>query len=89
MVKADPPTEEEENAFEAECRDEKYDNSVRKLRQIFETEISEADTYQAIANAALGVFNKAHIDVDFIDPSITGEPDGIIETTITVNVPQI
>lgn len=60
-----------------------------------ETQFTEADTYQAIVNAALPAFETLHIDVDTIDPfdpnrvgaGETG-PDGTIDTSLTVAVPQ-
>jgi hypothetical protein len=52
------------------------------------TEFTEADTYQATANAALDDFTKVGINVDMIDPSIDGEPDGIYEAVIEIDVPQ-
>lgn len=59
------------------------------------TEITEADTYQAVVNGALGAFNKMEIKVDAIDPfdpnrvaaGATG-PDGTIDATALVQVPQ-
>lgn len=59
------------------------------------TEITEADTYQAVVNGALGAFNTANIQVDTIDPfdpnrvaaGATG-PDGTIDATALVQVPQ-
>ncbi len=59
------------------------------------TEITEADTYQAVANAALSAFTEANVSVDTIDPfdpnriaaGATG-PDGKIDATILVQVPQ-
>ena len=60
-----------------------------------ETEFTEADTYQAIANAALPEFESVGIDVDMISPFDhnlvpAGEqgPDGTIDASLTVNVPQ-
>lgn len=59
------------------------------------TEIVEADTWQATANAALGPFQTLHIDVDAVDPFdpnrvAAGEqgPDGTIDAAATVSVPQ-
>lgn len=59
------------------------------------TEIVEADTWQAIANAALGPFETLHIDVDAIDPFdpnrvAPGErgPDGTLDAALTLSVPQ-
>lgn len=60
-----------------------------------ETQFTEADTYQAIVNAALPAFTKLHTDVDTIDPfdpnrvgaGETG-PDGTIEVSLDVDVPQ-
>lgn len=59
------------------------------------TEIVEADTWQATANAAHGPFETLHIDVDTIDPFdpnrvAVGErgPDGTIDAAATVSVPQ-
>lgn len=59
------------------------------------TEIVEADTWQAVANAALGPFETLHIDVDAIDPFdpnrvAAGErgPDGTIDAALTLSVPQ-
>lgn len=52
------------------------------------THISEADTYQAISNAALPIFTQLGVNVDLIEPSIDGVPDGIFEATILVDVPQ-
>lgn len=59
------------------------------------TEIVEADTWQAIANASLGPFETLHIDVDMVDPFdpnrvAPGErgPDGTIDAAATVPVPQ-
>lgn len=58
-----------------------------------ETEFTEADTYQSVANAALSDFTKVHIDVDAIDPydpnlAVAHGPDGKIEASIDINVPQ-
>lgn len=53
-----------------------------------QTHISEADTYQAEANAALSAFEQAAINVDLIDPSLTGEPNGVFEAAIVIDVPQ-
>jgi hypothetical protein len=59
------------------------------------TEIVEADTWQATANAALGAFETLHIDVDTIDPFdpnrvAAGErgPDGTIDAALTLSIPQ-
>lgn len=59
------------------------------------TEIVEADTWQAIENAALGPFETLHIDVDTIDPFdpnrvAPGErgPDGTLDAALTLSVPQ-
>lgn len=59
------------------------------------TEITEADTYQAVVNGALDAFKTIKIDVDMIDPFDpnrvpAGEqgPDGTIDTSATVQVPQ-
>lgn len=56
------------------------------------TEILESDTWQATANAALGAFTEMEIKVDTIDPfdpnrGATG-PDGTIDATVLVTVPQ-
>jgi hypothetical protein len=60
-----------------------------------ETEFTEADTYQAIVNAALPAFEGVRIEVDMISPFdpnrvAAGEegPDGTIDANLTVNVPQ-
>lgn len=58
-----------------------------------ETEFTEADTYQAVENAALSDFTKLHIDVDALDPydhnlAVEHGPDGKIEASIDINVPQ-
>lgn len=53
-----------------------------------DTEFTEADTYQATENAALPEFTRATINVDLIDPSLTGEPDGIFEAVVELDVPQ-
>ena len=59
------------------------------------TEITEADTYQAVANAALSAFTEVKIDVDMIDPFDPnrvpdGEqgPDGTVDASAIVQVPQ-
>lgn len=59
------------------------------------TEISEADTWQGIANAALPAFTTMEIQVDTIDPFdpnrvAPGErgPDGTIDATVLIDVPQ-
>lgn len=52
------------------------------------TEISEGDTYQAIANGALGELNKVGVEVDLTDPSLTGEPDGVIEAAVEFDIDQ-
>lgn len=53
-----------------------------------ETEFTEADTYQATANAELSDFTKVGINVDMIDPSLTGAPNGIFEAVVEIDVPQ-
>lgn len=60
-----------------------------------ETEFTEADTWQAIANAALPAFGKLQMDVDTIDPFdpnrvAHGEkgPDGTLEVSLEVVIPQ-
>lgn len=60
-----------------------------------DTQFSEADTYQAISNAALPAFSGLHIDVDTIDPFdpnrvAVGEtgPDGTIDASLTITIPQ-
>lgn len=59
------------------------------------TEITEADTWQATANAALGAFEDMNIQIDMVDPFdpnrvAAGErgPDGTIDATVLVTVPQ-
>lgn len=57
-----------------------------------DTELTVEDTYQGDALAALPVFNKMQIKVDAIDPhdpnlGATG-PDGTIEATALINIPQ-
>ncbi len=61
-----------------------------------ETQISEADTYQGISNAALPAFEGVHVDVDMtqpFDPNRVGAgetgPDGTIDASLTVEIPQI
>ena len=55
-------------------------------------QINESDTWQAVANAALPAFNTMHIDVDAIDPAdaniATPGPDGVIEVSLDVAIPQ-
>ncbi|MGJ8619613.1 MAG: phage tail terminator protein [Methylophilaceae bacterium] len=53
-----------------------------------DTEFTEADTYQATENAALSDFTKVGINIDMIDPSIDGEPDGTNEAVVEIDVPQ-
>lgn len=60
-----------------------------------ETEFTEADTWQAIENAALPAFGKLQMDVDTIDPFdpnrvAPGEkgPDGTLEVSLEVVIPQ-
>ncbi|HSH72345.1 MAG TPA: hypothetical protein VK974_04730 [Methylophilaceae bacterium] len=57
-----------------------------------QTEITEADTYQAIVNAGLGPFETLHIDIDMISPHNTNlgstGPDGTIDAALTIDVPQ-
>ena len=60
-----------------------------------ETQFNEADTWQAVANAALSAFTKVHMDVDTIDPFdpnrvLVGEtgPDGTIDVALDIDVPQ-
>jgi hypothetical protein len=60
-----------------------------------ETEFTEADTYQAIKNAALPEFTDMNLNVDMIQPfdpnrvaaDDTG-PDGTIDAALTIEVPQ-
>lgn len=57
-----------------------------------QTEITEADTWQGATNAALGAFTEMKIELDAIDPrdpnlAATG-PDGTIEATVLIQVPQ-
>lgn len=57
------------------------------------TQISEADTWQGISNAALPAFTSIKIDVDAIDPRDPNKPgtgpDGTIEATATISIPQV
>jgi hypothetical protein len=60
-----------------------------------ETQITEADTYQAIVNAALPAFTSVHLDVDMTAPfdpnrvatGATG-PDGTIDASVVLAIPQ-
>jgi len=60
-----------------------------------ETQFTEADTYQAIVNAALPDFTGVKVDVDLISPFdpnrvAPGEtgPDGKLEASLDIEVPQ-
>lgn len=59
------------------------------------TEITEADTWQAVVNSQLDAFTQVHLDVDMIDPFDpnrvpAGErgPDGTIDAGVLITVPQ-
>lgn len=59
------------------------------------TEITEADTWQAIANGQLAPFQEVQIQVDAIDPFDPNRvapgaqgPDGTIDATVLIEVPQ-
>lgn len=59
------------------------------------TEITEAETWQAIANAQLGAFEQLQIEVDTIDPFDPNRvpagdrgPDGTIDAAVLITVPQ-
>lgn len=57
------------------------------------TQISEADTWQGISNAALPAFTSIKIDVDAIDPRDPNKPgtgpDGTLEAIATIAIPQV
>ena len=67
-----------------------------QFEYVCETQITEADTYQATVNAALGAFASVHLDVDMtepFDPNRVGAgetgPDGTIDVSIVIDVPQV